>query len=290
MGGVETMRPDRSYTSEHAREYERPALDDARHPDVPVFRMTTRALIASCDKAAPANRAVQLEGLVFNAAVDSFGSTATTGQVPHSEFRRAYNWLTQVLLFDFEHVQHVISEGCVRPSQIMTYVVQRLQCRKESACTTRPEEDVRASVRLHTVRKFTQLVGQATAFEIEESIAMARPTLEAYKAQFRAVYANMCNANTGLLDKMRMRVIDIKTLGSAGRKEMWPELWARPDRQPGHRVTVLYDDDPNEANQSMIKCNSCNQYNVRYTEFQSRSADEPMTIYCSCTCGKRWKM
>ena len=39
-----------------------------------------------------------------------------------------------------------------------------------------------------------------------------------------------------------------------------------------------------------LKCGSCNQRKVAYTQAQTRSADEPMTTFCECmNCGKRWK-
>jgi DNA-directed RNA polymerase subunit M/transcription elongation factor TFIIS len=39
-----------------------------------------------------------------------------------------------------------------------------------------------------------------------------------------------------------------------------------------------------------IRCTSCKSSNVRFCFMQTRSADEGTTIYCTCVCGKRWKM
>lgn len=39
-----------------------------------------------------------------------------------------------------------------------------------------------------------------------------------------------------------------------------------------------------------IQCGKCKQFNVKYTQAQTRSADEPMTTFCECmNCGTRWK-
>ena len=41
-----------------------------------------------------------------------------------------------------------------------------------------------------------------------------------------------------------------------------------------------------------IQCPKCKQYEVQYTQAQTRSADEPMTTFCFCIvkgCGHRWK-
>ena len=39
-----------------------------------------------------------------------------------------------------------------------------------------------------------------------------------------------------------------------------------------------------------LQCSKCGQRKVTYTEAQTRSADEPMTLFCTClNCGKSWK-
>lgn len=41
---------------------------------------------------------------------------------------------------------------------------------------------------------------------------------------------------------------------------------------------------------SMFTCNKCKKQTVEYYQMQTRSADEPMTTFCTCmTCGARWK-
>ncbi|UJR35172.1 hypothetical protein I4U23_027939 [Adineta vaga] len=41
----------------------------------------------------------------------------------------------------------------------------------------------------------------------------------------------------------------------------------------------------------LIQCRRCKQHNCAYTEAQTRSADEPMTLFVFCkNCGNRWKM
>ena len=39
-----------------------------------------------------------------------------------------------------------------------------------------------------------------------------------------------------------------------------------------------------------FQCGKCKQKLVRYSQAQTRSADEPMTTFCECmNCGNRWK-
>jgi len=45
-----------------------------------------------------------------------------------------------------------------------------------------------------------------------------------------------------------------------------------------------------EATTNMFKCNKCKQRECTYYQLQTRSADEPMTTFVTCTyCGNRWK-
>ncbi|KAJ7896402.1 transcription factor S-II, central domain-containing protein, partial [Mycena olivaceomarginata] len=45
-----------------------------------------------------------------------------------------------------------------------------------------------------------------------------------------------------------------------------------------------------EAETSAFQCGKCKQWKTRYRQAQTRSADEPMTTFVTCTnCGNRWK-
>ena len=42
--------------------------------------------------------------------------------------------------------------------------------------------------------------------------------------------------------------------------------------------------------ESILQCGKCKQHKVDYFEKQTRSADEPMTLFCHClNCGARWR-
>ncbi len=39
-----------------------------------------------------------------------------------------------------------------------------------------------------------------------------------------------------------------------------------------------------------MRCRACNSSDITWTQKQTRSADEPMTVFCKCNnCGVRWK-
>jgi len=42
--------------------------------------------------------------------------------------------------------------------------------------------------------------------------------------------------------------------------------------------------------EGLFTCHKCKSTNVHYYQMQTRSADEPMTVFCNCRkCGKRWR-
>lgn len=41
---------------------------------------------------------------------------------------------------------------------------------------------------------------------------------------------------------------------------------------------------------SGLRCKRCNSNEISYEFLQTRSADEGTTIFCTCKCGRRWKM
>ena len=43
------------------------------------------------------------------------------------------------------------------------------------------------------------------------------------------------------------------------------------------------------SDNGLLQCPKCKQYTTTYTTMQTRSADEPETVFASCKCGKRWK-
>ena len=38
-----------------------------------------------------------------------------------------------------------------------------------------------------------------------------------------------------------------------------------------------------------LRCRKCGSTTVSWTQAQTRSSDEAMTVFCTCSCGARWK-
>jgi DNA-directed RNA polymerase subunit M/transcription elongation factor TFIIS len=71
--------------------------------------------------------------------------------------------------------------------------------------------------------------------------------------------------------------------------EMYPENWQElSDEQMKRETTAL--EGSNEEGCDLFKCRRCGKSRTRYWEMQTRSADEPMTIFIRClNCGKEWR-
>jgi transcription elongation factor S-II len=72
-------------------------------------------------------------------------------------------------------------------------------------------------------------------------------------------------------------------------RELYPESWQDlADEQMKRETTML--EGSSEVGSDMFKCKRCGKAKTRYWEMQTRSADEPMTIFIRClNCGKEWR-
>ena len=227
-------------------------------------------------------RATKMEKIAFNTTIDAFNEPPSI-----SIFRRLYDWNIQLLVLHQDFITKSISNHCLKPSAVFTSLYEehdRLYDFLPAPC-----DDSRAAARVFLFRKLQQLLGQHFAREIEQSVAAAQPCPLSYRSQARKVLSNLNNTNTRLKERLSTGQILSSEMGRATHKEMWPELWAEPWMQAGHR-TVMIQDLKLEA-PSLLQCNGCKKYTVQTREYQTRSADEPMTVFCNCvTCGKRWKI
>ena len=95
--------------------------------------------------------------------------------------------------------------------------------------------------------------------------------------------------NTRLLARLKDGEFTYDELAMKNYYELFPETWKElSDRQIMRETRLL------EGNKGMatdqFKCHGCGKRECTYYELQTRSADEPMTIFITCVnCGKRWK-
>jgi DNA-directed RNA polymerase subunit M/transcription elongation factor TFIIS len=114
-----------------------------------------------------------------------------------------------------------------------------------------------------------------------------------YKTVARRVITNLDKnspvKNNRLIQRLHDNEFTMDELATKNSYDLFPEQWKElSDRQIQREQRLL------EGNKGMatniFKCHGCGKRECTYYEMQTRSADEPMTIFITClNCGKRWK-
>jgi transcription elongation factor S-II len=108
-----------------------------------------------------------------------------------------------------------------------------------------------------------------------------------YIGRLRTMFNNLSNPD--LLAMIKTDEITPKTLAFMSHQELNPALWTDMIKQKIKRDASKYSTNI-EAMTDMFVCKKCKSRRCTYYELQTRSADEPSTIFISCVdCGKHWK-
>ena len=96
-------------------------------------------------------------------------------------------------------------------------------------------------------------------------------------------------ANSELIERWKDGEFNLSLLGSWSPYDLKPSYWKDLKDQQFRRDKRIL-----EGNLAMatdrFRCSQCKKKMCSYYELQTRSADEPMTIFVSClNCGKQWK-
>ena len=84
---------------------------------------------------------------------------------------------------------------------------------------------------------------------------------------------------------------DLSNIAFMSYQEIFPEHWKQLLDEKYKREMAIYEDKP-EAMTDAFKCRKCGSRSTSYYEVQTRSADEPMTVFCTCLnpkCGKKFR-
>ena len=104
-----------------------------------------------------------------------------------------------------------------------------------------------------------------------------------YIRKLRMVVSNISR----LLEMVEERNIAICEVAFQAHIQIQPDIWNPiiDTIKKREMLTSLVDND-GQSYQGMLKCNHCSSWNTRYVEFQTRSADEPLTVFMRCEdCG-----
>ena len=117
--------------------------------------------------------------------------------------------------------------------------------------------------------------------------------IEIYREIVRSVFSNIHPDSPVKNKRLLIRVIEgefpLYTIPSMTSYEMFPEKWFElRDKQLQREQKILEGNKSRATDQ--FKCRRCSKRECTYYELQTRSADEPMTIFITClNCGKEWR-
>ena len=107
---------------------------------------------------------------------------------------------------------------------------------------------------------------------------------------FTNVDSNSYIKNDKLIERIKLGDIKAFHVGAMRPHELYPEHWADIKEQKEKKDKMAYEIRTEHTVKGMYKCGKCKHDTITYYEVQTRSADEPMTLFCRCTnCGNRWK-
>jgi len=95
--------------------------------------------------------------------------------------------------------------------------------------------------------------------------------------------------NPRLLERLKEGEFKPHDIAFMNYGELYPENWQHLMDQQMKRETKLLEGNKDMAT-DQFKCGRCYKRQCTYYEMQTRSADEPMTIFIRClNCGKQWR-
>ena len=112
--------------------------------------------------------------------------------------------------------------------------------------------------------------------------------VQLYLDRMRSIYINLKDAL--LVNRLKTGDIAPQTFVFMTHQEMNPDRWRTLIEQKMKRDANKYTNTDIQASTDMFTCRKCKSKRCTYYELQTRSADEPATIFVTCLdCGKNWK-
>lgn len=136
------------------------------------------------------------------------------------------------------------------------------------------------------------VLSKAAAVESAAYEAFGPESKEQYRTKVRSLYQNLKNKSNPML---RVRVLEGEVTPDHFVRMTHEELKSAEQREQDRKIHKENMDKAMVAQaersiSTSLQCGKCGQRKVTYTEAQTRSADEPMTLFCTClNCGKSWR-
>ncbi len=114
-----------------------------------------------------------------------------------------------------------------------------------------------------------------------------------YDIHIRRVLSNLDERsyvkNTRLIQRLQEGEFKIWEIPYMTCADLYPENWVMLSEREMKRESKMLEVDTSMAT-DMFRCSRCGKRQCTYYEQQTRSADEPMTIFIRCiNCGKQWR-
>lgn len=110
--------------------------------------------------------------------------------------------------------------------------------------------------------------------------------IQIYLDRLRAIYTNL---NDNIIEQITSGAIKPHIVAFMTHQELNPDKWAALIDAKSKRDANKFETNIAAATDTFT-CRKCKGNQCTYYQMQTRSADEPMTVYISCcNCGNRWK-
>ncbi|KAJ5114858.1 hypothetical protein NUU61_000617 [Penicillium alfredii] len=136
------------------------------------------------------------------------------------------------------------------------------------------------------------VLAKAVAVETAAFNVLGPETKEQYRTKIRSLFQNLKNKSN---PNLRVRVLNGEIDPDRFVRMSSDELRSAEQREADNKIKKENMDKAMVAQaersiSTSLQCGKCGQRKVTYTEAQTRSADEPMTLFCTClNCGKSWR-
>lgn len=112
--------------------------------------------------------------------------------------------------------------------------------------------------------------------------------VQIYVSRLRSIYWNLEN-NAELRQMFSSGEITPELLSKMTHQEFEPDKWKELIERKMLRDASKLNDNA-QASTDMFTCRKCKSKRCTYYEMQTRSADEPATVFITClNCGKNWR-
>ena len=114
-----------------------------------------------------------------------------------------------------------------------------------------------------------------------------------YKNQIRQILSNITSTpnSSSVRKRIYTKEWDAFIVGGMNNNELYPELEQEAQRNEEEQARIEKEFLEKKLKiDSIYTCGKCKKNKVEHYQKQTRSADEPMTVFCHCLlCGKRWR-